>query len=162
MTPESESKLFAAAPLLYSELRRRSEPRLRYGLGYFECGDGWRSSLLALSAALEALIRVESDPPRYRAHQVKEKFGTLRFYMSETTDAMRSLICTAEQASATLCEDCGAAGSSGALVSLARTVCSVHAAERGRTRLMCGGSQRPLTHTVSERGVSINGVAPRR
>lgn len=44
------------------------------------------------------------------ASQVKEKFGTLRFYMSCETDEMSELIDRAEELSAKICETCGAPG----------------------------------------------------
>ena len=48
--------------------------------------------------------------PEYKLSQVKEKFGTLRFYMTALTDEMRAAIQTAEEASAETCELCGASG----------------------------------------------------
>ena len=45
-----------------------------------------------------------------RASQVKEKFGTLSFYMTSATDEMWDIISEAEQKSGTICEDCGASG----------------------------------------------------
>lgn len=44
------------------------------------------------------------------ASQVKEKFGTLRFYLTSGTDEMYDLIHEAEAKSATTCEDCGTPG----------------------------------------------------
>lgn len=45
-----------------------------------------------------------------RAMQVKEKFGTLRFYTTWETDEMSRLIEQAEEKSAVTCEDCGQPG----------------------------------------------------
>ena len=42
--------------------------------------------------------------------QVKEKFGTLRVYLGNTTDEMDELVRQAEYASATICEECGEPG----------------------------------------------------
>ena len=50
----------------------------------------------------------QSDHPR--ASQVKEKFGSLRFYMSSATNEMWDLIKEAESKSATICEECGSLG----------------------------------------------------
>jgi len=44
------------------------------------------------------------------ASQVKEKFGTLRFYMDGATDEMYDAINEAERLSATTCESCGLPG----------------------------------------------------
>lgn len=45
-----------------------------------------------------------------RASQVKEKFGTLRFYMSSGTDEIYKHIDEAEKKSGEICEGCGAPG----------------------------------------------------
>lgn len=44
------------------------------------------------------------------ASQVKEKFGTLRFYMTSETEEMSAAIREAEHKSAETCEDCGSPG----------------------------------------------------
>lgn len=46
----------------------------------------------------------------YRASQVKEKFGSLRFYMNYSTPEMDKLIDEAEKESALTCEECGKSG----------------------------------------------------
>ncbi|MDE4099717.1 hypothetical protein [Phaeobacter gallaeciensis] len=48
------------------------------GVG-FTCGEGWYHLIDRLSADLAAIIR-EDDLTRFRAQQVKEKLGGLRFY----------------------------------------------------------------------------------
>ena len=84
-----------------------------------DCGDGWFDILYELAGELElvgkaAKIRVE-------ASQVKEKFGTLRFYHSYIPvkknpthvvdkrwfDIVDSLIADAEHKSESTCERCG-------------------------------------------------------
>lgn len=45
-----------------------------------------------------------------RVVQVKEKFATLRYYMSASTDKMEDMIREAEQESAVTCEECGQPG----------------------------------------------------
>jgi len=47
------------------------------------------------------------EPFYPRASQVKEKYGTLRFYMSSGTHEMWDLIDAAEEKSERICEDCG-------------------------------------------------------
>jgi len=85
-------------------------PRGR-GMG-FECGDGWFDLIAELSTKLEAEImkQTEEDRQYVMASQVKEKFGTLRFYMSQETDEMSKLINEAEDKSAETCEQCGNKG----------------------------------------------------
>lgn len=79
-----------------------------YGRGMgFECGDGWFSLIYDLSYKLEKEIEKLPEEERPIATQVKEKFGTLRFYMSSETDEMDKLISDAETKSETICEMCG-------------------------------------------------------
>jgi len=65
--------------------------------------------------------------PRYPcASQVKEKYGTLSFYMTEGTDQIFDLIHEAEEKSAKICEVCGESGKrrGGGWIS---TLCDKHA-----------------------------------
>jgi len=52
----------------------------------------------------------QSIIPQIEAVQVKEKFGTLRFYTNEYDDTINSFISFAESMSACTCEECGAPG----------------------------------------------------
>jgi len=97
--------LFGAFPTLYSELSS------------FDCGDGWYKIIKDLSAKLEPiLVEYKTDDPDgwkyglYRAAQVKEKFGTLRFYLDGGTEACQKFIREAEVKSAKTCELCGKPG----------------------------------------------------
>lgn len=63
------------------------------------------------------------------ALQVKEKFGALRFYVSNCTDAQYSHIDFAENMSTTICERCGARGKQ-RRTGWISTLCNKHAAER--------------------------------
>lgn len=48
--------------------------------------------------------------PNYKIHQVKEKFGTLRYYINEHTDLVWNFIHEAEQQSAVTCSICSSPG----------------------------------------------------
>lgn len=83
----------------------------------FECGDGWYELLKEACFALEPLIVAQKvkDPEGweygyYRASQIKEKFGTLRFYLTGGTDEMYAITDRAEKQSETTCETCGKKG----------------------------------------------------
>lgn len=74
----------------------------------FDCGDGW-----------EPLIRVAAEKladlsPFIKASQVKEKFGSLRFYLSEVPPEYDKeawlTVEIAERASMVTCETCGEVG----------------------------------------------------
>ncbi len=75
--------------------------------------DGWEPLIRRLSEKLEDLILAIPEETRehYKASQVKEKMGTLRFYMDSSTDEMENLINEAEAESERTCEKCGSPGS---------------------------------------------------
>jgi len=67
-------------------------------------GPGWVPILDRLA---EDLVKLGWDR---QLDQVKEKFGTLRFYIPVETDAMSDRIQQAEDESAKTCEECGKPG----------------------------------------------------
>jgi len=82
-----------------------------------ECDDGWFDLIDRLCRACESEIETlnshsvaRNDWPRVA--QIKEKFGTLRFYVQgQLSDALRTQILQAEaEESARTCESCGALG----------------------------------------------------
>ena len=72
-------------------------------------GDGWFLIIWNLSEKIEKIILSLPEDQRAQvcASQVKEKFGTLRFYMSASSKEIESFIDEAEKLSETTCEDCG-------------------------------------------------------
>ena len=74
-------------------------------------------------------------------HQVKEKFGTLRFYVGERTTRMAARIRRAERESARTCEDCGKRGTTSAPdQGWMRTLCRACRAGTGRDPVVGRGS----------------------
>jgi hypothetical protein len=94
----------------------------------FEHGDGWYNIIKVLCANIQNHIDwrneqraslLESNPHdvpvpdevhQVVATQVKEKFGTLRFYYSGGDDYIDGMARMAESMSAVTCEQCGASG----------------------------------------------------
>ena len=85
-------------------------------VGEFECGDGWFDLLHGLSEAI--VLHINSCPimkndandeffEGFHVTQVKEKFGSLRFYVSSACDEIYELILRAEVKSKATCEGCG-------------------------------------------------------
>lgn len=76
------------------------------------------------------LRHVPEACPQVVAIQVKEKFGTLRFYYSGGDDIVSGIERMADSMSAVMCEKCGAPGRSrrGGWI---RTLCDTHAEEEG-------------------------------
>ena len=75
---------------------------------------GWYPLIVEVDRRLSEL------DPNYKVQQIKQKFGTLRYYCSpsgdeplpDTLDAFESITDEAELVSAVTCERCGGAGSS--------------------------------------------------
>ena len=69
---------------------------------YFPVGKGWRPFVEKL---IEDIAKIAPDT---EITQIKEKFGTLRFYCSgDGSDDIFELISKAEQLSGITCEECG-------------------------------------------------------
>lgn len=105
----------------YWDSLRNLCPRL-YKLNIpFECAHGWFEILYNLSMEIEQILSREAQELKLHegkeneqvemfAIQVKEKYGTLRFYMSYETDEIADLIHAAECLSKETCEVCGKHG----------------------------------------------------
>jgi len=77
----------------------------------FECGDGWFQLLNQLMGNIQSYIdwqnREKEVVRQVTLDQVKEKFGTLRFYYTGGDDYIRGLVAMAESMSGVICEECG-------------------------------------------------------
>jgi len=75
------------------------------------------------------LRNIEPEVEQVTLDQVKEKFGTLRFYYTGGDDYVRGLVSMAESMSSVTCEECGNPGEThhGGWI---RTLCDTHEAER--------------------------------
>lgn len=105
-----EEKLVAEFPNLYREMW--FDPKISC-MAFGVCVDsGWYQLIYDLSIKLEALILElpQEDREKSFAAQVKQKFGSLRFYLDGATKEMSSLINEAEEKSKTICEKCSAPG----------------------------------------------------
>jgi hypothetical protein len=89
----------------------------------FECGDGWFNILDQLMSNIQHHIdwnnqNFEKGYKQYKQvaqvtlDQVKEKFGTLRFYYSGGDDIIDGMVRMAESMSGCTCEECGNIGKS--------------------------------------------------
>ena len=108
----------------------------------FACGDGWYNIINALCGNIQQYTDWQNQNaakgykqykpvPQLKAVQVKEKFGTLRFYSEGGDDHIFGMIRMAEAMSAVTCEECGAPGEQrhGGWI---RTLCDDHEQERQR------------------------------
>ncbi len=95
----------------------------------FGNGDGWFEIIWRLCCHLEPLVAEmeRSTHCRFEVLQVKEKFGGLRFYVSQHTDAITKGIEAAKIEALHTCEVCGRPGRlQGPSL---KTVCDAHADE---------------------------------
>lgn len=77
---------------------------------YFECLSGWHDLIDTLCCSLQERTDQHGDP-QIKATQIKEKFGTLRFYVEAASHEQYALIEQAEEDSARTCDLCGAEAS---------------------------------------------------
>lgn len=111
MKAELQKQIVDKCPKLFSYRPEPGAPFLSIVFG-MECGDGWFKILDNLCTKLEECInRLPEEAQEYCcASQVKEKYGSLRFYMCSSTDEMEDLISEAEKESTKTCEYCGKPG----------------------------------------------------
>jgi hypothetical protein len=114
MKRELNEALVRDFPLTFARDSNGREPWSMFG---FECSDGWEPSIRKTAEKLEPLIVAakEKDPEGYeagyyRTSQLKEKFGSGRWYLSGATDEMHDLVEEWEHVTYEICETCGQPG----------------------------------------------------
>ena len=106
MKKELDEKLCADYPLIFKN--RHVNPKQSAMSWGFECGDGWYwliDNLCKLLMWDEKTGKPQTNPPI--ALQVKEKFGSLRFYVHGAGERQYNFIEMAEYLSGSICETCG-------------------------------------------------------
>jgi hypothetical protein len=92
---------------------------------YLSVSEGWYDLIQSL---IDELIALGWDR---RVHQVKEKFGGLRFYVETIPEGGEEIITKYESLSYKICEKCGEEGQlRGGNGQWLRTLCEVHAEGR--------------------------------
>jgi hypothetical protein len=89
----------------------------------------WSRKQMVEEIANEKFRPVPNACSQVIVNQVKEKFGTLRFYYTGGDDYVDGVVRMGEEMTAVTCEDCGAPGR-GRHGGWIRTLCDVHAKER--------------------------------
>lgn len=101
MRDEQEAKLVEAYPQIFRDVGKpATESCMAWGIAV---GRGWFNLIDKLCSDIMAL----DPPPEFKAEQVKEKFGGLRFYTSGGNQEIGRLVSEAERRSYKICEDCG-------------------------------------------------------
>jgi hypothetical protein len=132
MKQEYDTYLCTTFPKMFvNRYKPMTETTMCWG---FECGDGWFNIINQLCANIQHHIdwknRKEEVVPQVTVDQVKEKFGSLRFYFTGGDDYIRGMATMAESMSGVTCEQCGNPGSTVGRGWLT-TLCEKHAEERG-------------------------------
>ena len=93
-----EKEIMESCPLLYADMvnqRPITESSMAFG---FCVGPGWHPLIRELSHGIEKIIRAFplEEQQAIRVVQVKEKFGSLRFYINFCVEEIEELITEAE------------------------------------------------------------------
>ena len=102
MRKELEEKLVKRFPSWFNVNGDARHSLMPFG---FQCGDGWYNILWRLCVDMEPMvIGLEKETgERFEVVQVKEKLGTLRFYVSHHTDTIDERIVEAQKESSRTC-----------------------------------------------------------
>jgi hypothetical protein len=127
MSPELDEFLCKRFPNLYAD--RHADMRTTCMCWGFEVGDGWFLILLSLSEDLEKMILALPEEGRQhcKASQCKQKFGTLRCYLTASTKEMDERIRKAGEQTSKTCEDCGQPGTLKTIRGWMSVTCEEHA-----------------------------------
>jgi hypothetical protein len=131
MKEELDEALCEKYPLIFADRNKSMmESCMCWG---FEHGDGWYPIIDSLCANIQNHIDWQTKQgkpvPQVVAQQVKEKFGTLRFYYNGGDDVVDGMVRMAESWSAVACEECGAPGAQNSRGWI-KTLCETHRKER--------------------------------
>ena len=107
MNKENTEYLYKTYPILYQQAGLSpQESCMHWG---FETGDGWFDLIDRLSKMMEDYNHTEEGKENpCVALQVKEKYGSLRFYHNGGNDEICDAVWKAEEESENICEGCGA------------------------------------------------------
>ena len=131
MSPDLDKNLCEQYPKIFKD--KTGELNRKLTSWGFSCGDGWYNIINLLCANIQSHIdwqnKQDKKVPQVVALQVKEKFGTLRFYYTGGDEHIHGMVRMAEAISAVTCEKCGTPGElrHGGWV---KTLCDVHENER--------------------------------
>lgn len=83
--------------------------RIKYPFELFgiECGYGWYGLVLPLYFAIQKYNKDKFESEQIHIDQIKEKFGGLRFYISNAPEEFRDWASRIEGESYKVCEFCG-------------------------------------------------------
>jgi hypothetical protein len=131
MREELDRQLVEKYPKIFAN--RYADMRTTAMCWGFEHGDGWYPIIDSLCGNIQNHIDWQTKQgktvPQVVATQVKEKFGTLRFYYDGGDDVIDGMVRMAESWSAVACEECGTPGTQNSRGWI-KTLCETHRRER--------------------------------
>jgi len=108
MSPHKEKTIFDRWPQWF---RNKGDIRVSLMSWGFTCDDGWYQIIYQLCERIEPLVAALDDGGLgFEVVQVKEKWGTLRFYVKGSNDEIGAAIHSASELSVQTCEVCGDPG----------------------------------------------------
>lgn len=126
MSPELDKQLCENYPKLF--VNRHADMSTTAMCWGFDCGDGWyniinilcrniQSHIDHINQSRDVLLKynpysipIPDEVPQVIVTQVKEKYGTLRFYYNGGDSTIDGLVSMAESISGVTCEVCGDSG----------------------------------------------------
>jgi hypothetical protein len=131
MSPDLDKALCEKYPKIFRD--RHAPMSVTCMCWGFDHGDGWYEIIDNLCGAIQNYIDhvtryvdgKPQSPPQVIAVQVKEKYGTLRFYFDGGDEEIHGMVTMAEYMSAHTCETCGAEGHM-TNHGWYRTLCDIH------------------------------------
>jgi len=110
MSPEKTKLLVEKYPTIFMRIADPdSNDKTPLAMFYIECNDGWFDLIDMLCEKIQRRVEWKKIEPVICA-QVKEKFGTLRFYVDGGDEITDAYISFAEDLSGRICETCGNPG----------------------------------------------------
>ena len=105
MKKNRQQEIFKKYPKIFAQHSLPpSQTAMCWGL---ECGDGWMDLIDALCSDIQKYIDSNPEVEQIEATQVKQKFGSLRFYYSAYEQEIDKIIWKACEQSIKTCETCG-------------------------------------------------------
>jgi len=106
MNRDLEERIFNDFPELFTLRNDLNSSLMAFG---FECRNGWYNLIYNLCKDIyDYFIEKYGKIPEYfNVVQVKEKFGSLRFYITQAPKEIHDMIYEAEKRSYFICENCG-------------------------------------------------------
>ena len=106
MSPDLDKTLVAKYPKIFADRSASmEETAMCWG---FDIGDGWYQLLDDACARIQTIC--DENGFQVKATQIKEKFGTLRFYTDVGNEEIWNILDEADVISSVTCEVCGAPG----------------------------------------------------